>query len=249
MPEIDLSKVSVQISIPNHRYFPEKTVIALVDTAITLTRNQRPFSVLCQSGGDIYRDRSILVHEFLKSRHTHLFWIDSDMNWKAADFMKVLALSTMMPMVAATYLSKSDEHKKWLVRIRGKIQRNEWGCLPVNGVGLGFCCIQRKVIEQLAAKAPRYTFPDQPEPIAMVFRADNENGAYLGEDIAFFKDAGELGYKVWLDPAIDLGHFGQKEFKGSFLDFLEQFKSGETEHGGRERRWEEYATGDPCRVE
>jgi hypothetical protein len=38
--------------------------------------------------------------------------------------------------------------------------------------------------------------------------------------MAFFADIRELGHKVWLDPAVNLGHVGTKEFRGSISEAM-----------------------------
>jgi hypothetical protein len=56
--------------------------------------------------------------------------------------------------------------------------------------------------------------------MAAVFRFDTINGNRRTEDMAFFADLADLGYTVWADPHITLGHIGQREWRGRFLDVL-----------------------------
>ena len=42
----------------------------------------------------------------------------------------------------------------------------------------------------------------------------------MGEDMAFFEDLQKLGYKVHLDPSIELGHIGRKVYTGKIMDLL-----------------------------
>ena len=58
--------------------------------------------------------------------------------------------------------------------------------------------------------------------MAKIFRFDEPNGEARGEDIAFFADVCDLGYKVNLDPTVTLGHIGEKEFRASFLDQIDK---------------------------
>ncbi len=50
--------------------------------------------------------------------------------------------------------------------------------------------------------------------MASVFRCDIFNGFRRTEDMAFFADIRAAGYTVWMDPAIELGHIGEKMWKG-----------------------------------
>ena len=38
----------------------------------------------------------------------------------------------------------------------------------------------------------------------------------MGEDFLFCDRARELGYEVWIDPTIKLGHMGIHEYEGDF---------------------------------
>ena len=40
------------------------------------------------------------------------------------------------------------------------------------------------------------------------------------EDIAFFDDLRDEGFTIWCDPSIELGHVGEKEWRGRFADAL-----------------------------
>ena len=39
---------------------------------------------------------------------------------------------------------------------------------------------------------------------------------YIGEDFLFCDRARELGFEVWIDPSITLGHMGVQEYTGNF---------------------------------
>jgi hypothetical protein len=56
--------------------------------------------------------------------------------------------------------------------------------------------------------------------IPSVFRIDSVDGGRRGEDMAFFADIRAAGYKVMLDPTVDLGHVGRKVYTGSIRDAL-----------------------------
>jgi hypothetical protein len=39
---------------------------------------------------------------------------------------------------------------------------------------------------------------------------------YMGEDFLFCDRARELGFDVWIDPSISLGHMGVQEYTGNY---------------------------------
>lgn len=180
--------------------------------------------------------RSQAVHAFLQSDATHLFFIDSDMEWQARDFMRFLALGSKAGCVYAAYPHRRDP-LDFMVSVSepldgdNSVATNEWGCIPMRGspfkgAGLGFSVIQRGVLERMAKDAPRLIFPSSAEPIACVFDTDAVDGKFRGEDIRFFAQADQLGEAVWLDPSVALGHVGKKIFRGRMADHLKLTAQG-----------------------
>jgi hypothetical protein len=220
----DLSNVSVMIATPVHGQFPAQTTVAFVDTAILLRDKGVSFELKVQLGCSIIQQaRNYLADAFLQSQATHLFMIDADMAWEASDFLKVLALATVMPAVAAAYPVKEDT-ETWVICNNGDCAANEYGCLPVDGLGLGFACVQRQVIEDLAAGAPLLRYAGREHQVHEVFRTGELRGYFLGEDIAFWHDAQQLGHQLWLEPHVRLRHLGIKEYSGDLLAALDKMK-------------------------
>ena len=78
--------------------------------------------------------------------------------------------------------------------------------------------MRREVVEQVAASKPRVYDPAAGKSIADVFRTDtmdrgHESPDFRGEDMAFFADVIDLGFEVWLDPRLKLGHVGTREYR------------------------------------
>lgn len=213
----------MMLAMPVHRSLEAGTVKALIETTCALKDLGLPFTFTMETGGSlVHHARTSLVHEFIKSDYNRLFWLDSDMEWNPPDFMRFLALSTQMEVLCGAYPIKKDP-PLFMLGLGGYgevLESNKYGCVPVRGAGLGFTVIQRKVIEELAERAPKLKYPNHNQPIARVFRCDDHDGEARGEDMAFFADIRDLGYKVWLDPSITLGHIGSKTFTGSISQFL-----------------------------
>jgi hypothetical protein len=227
--QYDLSKVHVHIAIPVYGALEADTSLSLVETTVILARQNVSFSLVPERGC-CYLDlaRCHIVAEFLKTSATHLFMIDSDMGWKPEQFIRVLAHATVMDCVAATYRMKTDD-EKYPVGLNLPVRVNEHGCVPAHGLGMGFCCIQRHVIEALAAKSPIIKDSGYPDGIPQVFRCDVVDGFYRGEDVAFFADMASAGFQSYLDLEVVLDHYGKKNYRGSFLEVLKAYD----EQGGR----------------
>lgn len=226
--ELSIKDVSVMIGMPTHRDIPPATVKCLLETQQTMHMRGMDYHIEIQHGSSlVHHARTKTAHSFLKSNFKRLFWIDSDIVWRAEDFLKLVALSTKMECVCASYPLRHDpiEFNLNVESVTTPMLMNQYGCLPVKGAGLGFTIVQRKVMEELAAKAPKLKFPTTgDELVANIFRCDDSDGLARGEDMAFFADVLDLGYTVNLDPTIELGHIGSKEYTGSIIDHLVKTK-------------------------
>ncbi len=240
--ELDITGLRIFIACPVNRDFPWQTTRSFIETAQMLTARNVPhqFQFLTQ-GSQIDFDRSELAHQFLKSDYNRLFWIDSDMSWAPEDFLKIMALSTVMPIVGASYPAKKGPQTQFLVEVpRLELKANEWGCLTVYGMGLGFTCVKREVVEKLARRSPVFSRND--EFMRMIFRTGiDQDGLYRSEDMHFFKSCREQGYEIHVDPNIELGHVGGKEYRGKLLDALTKKEMVE---GGTDKRRHSTDAGD-----
>jgi hypothetical protein len=177
-----------------------------------------PLALQMEVSGIIQDGRNAVFTDFLDSEATKLFWIDSDMVWGVDDFLKMLALSTKREVVCAAYPTKKPGKTSFQINYEEPLVWEDYGLISIKGIGLGFSIIDRKVCEKLAAKFPRYT--SRGRSLVDLFRIDLIDGERRTEDMAFFSDITDLGYKVWLDPDIALGHIGDAEWRGRLGDAL-----------------------------
>ena len=215
---IPLGDVSVCIGIPLRNPFPPKTVASLCATVHRLTlmgiKHRLSMNI---SLVEIARDN--VLDEFLKSGMQKLFWIDSDMVWSPEDFLIMLALSTKVDVVGAAYPAKVEGPLTFYANFDAERNTGPYGLQEVKGLGLGFTIVDRKVCEQLAANAPKVKDQIAGNEVASVFRVDvTPDGYRRTEDMAFFADIRELGHTVWLAPTIELGHIGEREWRGRIMD-------------------------------
>lgn len=226
MIQLSMAGVHVMLAMPTHRDIPVLTVKSLLETQDALTQRNIPCDVEMQVGGSlVHHARTKAAWHFLQSDCTHLFWVDSDISWRAVDFLRLLAFGTKLECVSAVYPCRADPIRFFLSPTSEIMQANEYGCIPVGGLGLGFTVVQRVVMEKIAAQSPLLIYPDVPEgPVPRMFRCDERDGQARGEDIAFFDDIRGLGFQPWLDPSIELGHIGTKEYRASFSNHLESLK-------------------------
>ena len=216
---IPLGGLSVMIGMPSDRSIPYQTVESLLGTFSKCSKVEIHAELGMIAGCAIVtKARDDVVNHFLESDCNYLFWIDSDMEWDAGQFLRILALSTQFGVVGATYPAKIDKEATYFVKMKDLEHPvyNDIGLMDVEGMGLGFTCMPREIVEEVAATKPLVLDKDD-NPFAAVFRVDTHEGHFRGEDMAFFADICELGHKVWLDPLVDLGHVGPKTFRGDFV--------------------------------
>jgi hypothetical protein len=223
-----MTGVSVLIAIPTHRDFPPHTVFSLLDSCRAAFQHNVPVRVLIEPGISVVEvARSICVHRFLQGNATKLFFIDSDMQWDEGSFLRLLALSTKADVVCASYPAK-EEPLTFHLSTPGRVTTNEYGCIPCRGSGLGFVVIDRKVLEAFVADAPTIRYPrgDSPEDRLISFkhpfRSGLRNGEFFTEDIMFYRDVEALGFTIWCDPTVWLGHIGVKSYEGSLIDHMRE---------------------------
>ena len=219
--DIGLAGLSVMVGIPAGRDFPPQTVSSLLGTFDVLRRLGVPAHLgMVINSGVVQWARDEVVDIFLASEANRLFWVDSDMDWQPAQFMRLLALSQRLDIVGASYAAKRDQPTFFVRLDPERAERNEYGLLSALGFGLGFTVMTRAAVEAIAAASPRVLDQVSGKEIAEVFRVGGHEGRRRGEDMAFFADLRRLGYPAWLDPDMVLGHVGPKVYSGRLSDAL-----------------------------
>lgn len=221
----DVRGVKVAIGVPNYGVVTPQTASSLAATAHECGKIGIGLDfIFVQSVLPWSRDN--VVDEFLKLHTPKLFWIDSDMVWEPKDFIRLVALSTVRDVIGAAYPAKVEGPITFYAAYDGSMRSEEYGLLRVKGMGLGFTIMDRAVVQRVAEKAPILDDPLQGKKIRSVFRFGSVNGQRQGEDMAFFEDVRTAGYTVWMDPSIELGHVGMKQWRGRIADAMQ---SAETE--------------------
>lgn len=218
---VNLKDMAVAIGMPIYGGIPADTAMSLFKTAQQCAEFGVKLDFINVAAPYVHISRDWIVDEFLKGNCQKLVFIDHDESWEPEDFGKLLALSTQRLVVGATYPAKRDGPPTFYIDWLPDAKVEQFGLIKVGGMGLGFTVIDRSVLERLAAKAEQMVHPHTGETMASIFRVDNIGARYRGEDIAFFADVRALGVDVWLDPNIEIGHIGQKQWRGRVSDALQ----------------------------
>lgn len=224
---LDIGGVKLFIAMPINRDLPWQTAKSLLDTTIELSKMGVQYEVQFLVGSSIVElARSKIAHAFMKSEMTSLFMIDSDQCWTVDDALRIIALSTKMDIVCGGYPTKQEPITYLFNMDSDPMDANEYGCLPINGCGLGFAIVSREVIKKVSVSSNKTKFPGSNELVPLIFKTRVDyDGSFVGEDIGFFKKCKNSGFQPWLDPKLCIGHIGSKEYKGDVMNIVERISS------------------------
>ena len=171
----------------------------------------------------VSRARNLLAQDMLESKCTDLIFIDSDINFEPDDVLRLMAWASdpKKGIVAGVPRTRSEE-KVYIAAL----DHDENNDLTMNGMGLvrakrvatAFMLVRREVFEKMAATHPDWRYRDVRSDrwLTAMFDFKLTEEGYMGEDFLFCDRARELGFEVWIDPAIKLGHMGVQEYVGEF---------------------------------
>ena len=101
------------------------------------------------------------------------------------------------------------------------------GLIPVLDAGTGFMMIKRQVIDRMVKQYPetRYTNDLNTDPsLNPYFYAlfdtmiDPDTNRYLSEDYTFCRRWQKMDGEIWMDPSINLDHYGSYQFQGNIAE-------------------------------
>lgn len=202
---------------------PWETACSLMSTIRICDREKLAVRISAPVGSSmVLWARSAIVGEFLRSDFTHLFWIDSDIVWRPADFFRLVGFAKVHDVIGATYMLKREPAQCIVTTpVKDQYEVNGHGNVRIKSMAIGFTIVKREVIEKVAEGKPMLKDELSGTTYPEFFRVGRRpDGGLIGEDIAFFEDAAELGYLAWLDPSIKLGHVGTKIYGGDPIDAL-----------------------------
>lgn len=176
---------------------------------IELTKAGIPFDWLSEKNESlVHRARMEMTATFLRTEHSHLFWVDADIEFEPEH---VAALWNMQADIAVGVYAMKKPDKQWFAAWKdGELVKDLDqfdGPVEVDYAGTGFMLIKREVLEQLAGIHPKWEGANGPVPA--LFMTPIHNGCLESEDYHFCRIAREAGYKVMMDPKVRLGHYGQ----------------------------------------
>jgi len=204
---------------------------SLYKTALVLERLDIKQDYWNSEGGfhiEIAIDQALT--RFAESDATDFIMIDSDEAWNPAAI--VMLLIHEEPIVCGTYRKKNawaeyigDFKKTEDGHVMGVQKNADCILIEANRVPAGFLRLKKEVVLKYIE-----TYPDDYYYVAGVktysfFKNEIKNHNFTGMDYCLCDKFKEMGYQLWIDPALEIDHFGIIEHKGNFDKYLKGLKA------------------------
>ena len=162
------------------------------------------------NGAFIDLARNNFVSMFLKTDCTHLMFIDADLKWEARVFMGLL--QSGRPISAGVYRRRQEPESypcRYIEAEDGGLQTLDGGWIACDRVPTGFLCIERRVVEEMAADAVVIKQADFGDVPRLFYTYLNSEGYFVGEDFAFCNDyVAKYKQPIFVWPDADFVHDG-----------------------------------------
>ena len=204
------------IAVPTYDYMHFQFVECLTKLIRRLDEDEVNYEVAFQGGTLVYVGRDKLARKAIDEGFTHVLWLDSDMifseelldnlMFSGKSFVTGIAHGRRPPHMSCIFKRVWPESERW--------EGHDYPTSAFKIGGCGFACvlIETKIIKAVYEKNGSAFFPMRE----------------LGEDLAFCKRAGELGYEIWAEPTVWLGHIGHitvyPEYQEQYENSIQGFK-------------------------
>ena len=217
-----MNKVDYVICIPGET-FSSNFLMSWSNSLIELTKKSEDFIFINTYSSIVSHTRNQLIRSFPGQQSNNknilpfngeleakkIIFIDDDMVWNFEDLAKIL--KSKEDIVSGFYRMNCFKNDNELAAMKNgdflisKDIKNKTELIELDYVGLGFIAINFEVFKKI--KFPWFETFD-------LFDKKNENVLSIGEDFDFCKKAKAVGYKIYGDPTVKIGHEKRK-----ILDF------------------------------
>lgn len=200
------------IAIPTNDYIHHKFVECITALIRRLEADEVIYNICYQSGTLVYHARDALAFKAINEGYTHVLWLDSDMIF-TPDILEDLMFSGKSFVSGIAHGRREPHHSCLFSEIWPGIERfTEYPSNTFQVAGCGFAGV---LIETSILKAVK-------DANGTCFFPMRE----LGEDLAFCKRAADLGYKIWAEPGVRMGHIGHITIYPEYRDIYKQTIEG-----------------------
>lgn len=202
-----------------------ETTACLLDASHNIAREGWGCRLRISAGDSILpRCRNALLADFWRRQEfTDLVFIDHDLSLNSEAFTQLLKHD--VDLVGGAYRKKHDANPidpdNWAVAWKPMSFMQREGLVEVDGLPGGFLRITREGVRRMIEAYPQLHYRERGNDFWSLFEFERIGGKYMGEDFVFCKRWQDAGGTVWLDPNINFGHHGHKEYEGCIADFIE----------------------------
>ena len=201
------------IAIPTLDYVHVDFMRRLLKLQKLLTSRNVDFEIKINSGTLVYLAREELTAYALGYEFTHVLWLDSDMVFEEEIVDDLF--DTGKDFVCGIFHARRPGHQSCIFRNLVPPERYRYDEYPFDTFQIKGCGMAATLINTEILKAVRDHFGNCFTP------------AYnLGEDLAFCKRADELGFTIWCEPTVRVGHIGHlviyPEDEGRYLSNIQR---------------------------
>lgn len=206
------------IAIPTMDTVPVEFLRSMIALVEDLDLEGVDYEVAFESGTLVYMARDRLTDVAINGDYTHILWLDSDMVFEP-NLLEELQFSGKSFVTAIAHTRRPPYNSCLFKDIRLETLER-WKAKDYPGdtfevAGCGFACV---LMETGILKEVKEIYGTCFTPIPR-----------YGEDISFCKRAGALGYRIWAEPNIRLGHVGkytvypeeEERYKGTISNISE----------------------------
>ena len=177
--------------------------------------------------------RNWMVGRFLQTDYSHIAFVDFDVHFPTGTLVRLMERDVDICGAAYPYRGDPlDFPMAWLGAPGSKIysvdpktgKEDKAGLIEVSGIPTGCLVIKRNVLEKMIEMRPDLSYYEpalESKKAFSLFEWVRKNDLIFTEDYAFCYLARECGFRVWLDPDIDMRHVGPKRFDGNIGKWLE----------------------------
>lgn len=163
------------------------------------------------NGAFIELARNNFVRIFLEETEcTHLFFIDADLKWESRAFVELLRSGHKA--CAGAYRRRQEPENyplRWMEHptLGGLWCENDW--IMCSRVATGFLCLERSIVAEMAAEAPKQVLGEVPPSPRLFHTRWMDDGRFMGEDYSWCDDyMAKYNEPIRVWPDFDFTHAG-----------------------------------------
>ena len=154
----------------------------------------------------VHRARNQCAKAFLSTDYERLMFIDSDIEFNAEDVGKLWGMDADIAVGAYSMKKMGAKKAAWINGALVDDLSDYSGCIEVDYAGTGFMMIKRKVFDVMSDHVD--VVETEEGMRKQFFHFPIRDGIELPEDYEFCRAAKACGFKVTMDPTIELKHYG-----------------------------------------